>query len=85
MRIYKLLLAARCAVQLLFWFPTSPFLLKLFDSAFVYQCASLFSVVSCFLDIRLKAFCFLCNKHLSPNLHAVQSNNVNESNVSKLP
>lgn len=82
----KLLLVARCAVQatlLLSHQPFSPFLLKLINRVFVYQCASLFSVVSCFLDIRLKAFCFLCNKHLSPNLCAVQSNNVNESNVSK--
>lgn len=65
MKIYKWLLAALSTVQLHFWFPTSSFLLKLFVSAFVYQCASLLSVGSCFLDIQLKACCFLCNKHVS--------------------
>lgn len=50
----------------------------------MYQCASLFCVVSCFLDISLKAFFFLCNTHLTPSLCAVQPNNVNESSVLKL-
>lgn len=61
MKIYKWLLAALCAAQIRFWFPTRSFLLKLF----VYQNASLFSVRSHFLDILLKACCFLCNKLVS--------------------
>lgn len=53
------------ALQLCFCFHIRSLLLKLFISAFVYQCASLFSVGSCFLDIQLKACCFLCNELVS--------------------